>query len=71
MTPKKKKLNIFQKINRFWRETVGELHKVTWPTSSEAWKMTRIVLLVMVVMSLILGLLDLVFSKLINLLVAI
>jgi preprotein translocase subunit SecE len=68
---KKKKLNIFQKIQRFWRETVGELRKVTWPTSAEAWKMTRLVLVVMVVMSLILGLLDLAFSKLINLLVAI
>ena len=70
MAPKKKKLNIIQKIQRFWRETVGELRKVTWPTPTEAWKMTRLVLLVMVVMSLILGLLDLGFSKLINLLVA-
>ena len=70
MTPKKKKLNIIQKIQRYWRETVGELRKVTWPTPTEAWKMTRLVLLVMVVMSLILGLLDLAFSKLINLLVA-
>ena len=70
MTPKKKKLNIIQKLQRFWRETVGELRKVTWPTPTEAWKMTRLVLLVMVVMSLILGLLDLAFSKLINLLVA-
>jgi len=70
VAPKKKKLNIIQKIQRFWRETVGELRKVTWPTPTEAWKMTRLVLLVMVVMSLILGLLDLGFSKLINLLVA-
>ncbi len=68
---KKKKLNIFQKIQRFWRETVGELRKVTWPTSTEAWKMTRLVLVVMAVMSLILGLLDFAFSKLINLLVSI
>ena len=41
MTPKKKKLNIIQKIQRYWRETVGELRKVTWPTPTEAWKMTR------------------------------
>ena len=70
MAPKKKKLNVIQKIQRFWRETVGELRKVTWPTQAEAWKMTRLVLVVMIIMSLILGLLDLGFSKLINLLVA-
>jgi hypothetical protein len=29
---KKKKLSLIQKIQRFWRETVGELRKVTWPT---------------------------------------
>jgi preprotein translocase subunit SecE len=70
VAPKKKKLNVIQKIQRFWRETVGELRKVTWPTQAEAWKMTRLVLVVMIIMSLILGLLDLGFSKLINLLVA-
>ncbi len=72
MSPKKKKkLNFFQKIQRFWRETVGELRKVTWPTPQEAWKMTRLVLIVMVIMALILGVLDFAFSQLISLLVAI
>lgn len=70
MSRKKKKLSIFQKIQRFWRETIGELRKVTWPTPQEAWKMTRLVLIVMVIMSLILGVLDFVFSRLITLLVA-
>ena len=70
MAPKKKKLNIIQKLQRFWRETVGELRKVTWPTPSEAWKMTRLVLVVMIIMALILGVLDFAFSQLITLLVA-
>lgn len=70
MTPKKKKLNIIQKIQRFWRETIGELRKVTWPTPLEAWKMTRLVLVVMVIMAIILGALDFAFSRLITLLVA-
>jgi preprotein translocase subunit SecE len=68
---KKNKLSIFQRIQRFWRETIGELRKVTWPTPREAWKMTRLVLVVMVIMALLLGVLDLVFSRLIALLVAI
>jgi len=70
VAPKKKKLNIIQKLQRFWRETVGELRKVTWPTPSEAWKMTRLVLVVMIIMALILGVLDFAFSQLITLLVA-
>lgn len=67
---KQKKPNIFQKLGRFWRETIGELRKVTWPTPKEAWELTKIVLLVTVIMSLILGVMDYGFSKLIGLLVA-
>jgi preprotein translocase subunit SecE len=63
-----KKPNIFDKIKRFWRETVGELRKVTWPTPEEAWGLTKVVLIVTVIMSLILGLMDFVFQKLIGLL---
>jgi len=67
---KKKKLTFFQNIQRFWRETVGELRKVTWPTPPEAWKMTKLVMLVMVLMAAVLGLLDFLFSQLVSLLVA-
>jgi preprotein translocase subunit SecE len=57
-------------IQRFWRETIGELRKVSWPTWQEAWSLTRIVLLVMVVMSALLGLLDAIFSFLVGRLLA-
>jgi len=67
---KKKKLTIIEKIQRFWRETIGELRKVTWPTREEAWKMTRLVLVVMVIMALVLGVLDLAFSRLVTFLVS-
>lgn len=71
MSPKKKKkLNFLEKIQRFWRETIGELRKVSWPTPPEAWKMTKLVMLVMALMAAILGILDFVFSRLISLLVA-
>ena len=64
------KPNIFQKIKRFWRETVGELRKVTWPTPQEAWALTKLVLIVTVIMAALLGFMDFVFSHLIKLLVA-
>ena len=55
------------RISRWWRETIGELRKVSWPTTPDAWRLTKIVLVVMVLMSLVLGLLDFVFSALIAL----
>ena len=45
-------------LARFWRETVGELRKVTWPTRQEATNLTIIVLIVMAGMSIFLFLVD-------------
>jgi preprotein translocase subunit SecE len=52
-------------IARWWRETVGELRKVTWPTTQEALHLTRVVVVVMVIMSALLGFLDFVFTHVI------
>jgi preprotein translocase subunit SecE len=57
-------------IVRFFRETMGELRKVTWPTTQEALDMTLKVLVVLAVMGMILGLLDFVFSWVITRLLA-
>lgn len=48
---------------RYFRETRGELRKVTWPTRDESQRLTAIVLGVTAVMALFLGLLDLIFSN--------
>jgi preprotein translocase subunit SecE len=45
-------------IVRFYRETVGELRKVAWPTRDDAWNLTLIVLVVLVAMSAFLGAID-------------
>jgi preprotein translocase subunit SecE len=57
-------------IQKFYKETIGELRKVTWPTPQEAWRLTVIVIFTMIGTSIALGLLDWVFSRLIALLVA-
>ena len=57
-------------LARWWRETVGELRKVSWPTVNDARRLTIIVLVVMFTMSALLGILDWLFSRLISLLVA-
>ena len=61
---KEKKPGRFQ---RWWRETIGELHKVTWPTPQEALRLTKIVLYVMAGMAVLLGILDFFFSRFITL----
>lgn len=56
-------------VQRYYRETVGELRKVAWPTRREATNLTLIVVVVIVAMVLILGSLDLFFSWLLTLIV--
>ena len=63
------KPNFFQSIKRWFKETAGELRKVSWPTREEALALTRIVLIVTIIMSAILGVLDFIFARLVGLLV--
>jgi len=51
----KKKENAIQ---RYFRETSGELRKVSWPTWPEARRLTGLVLLVMVTVGVLLSLVD-------------
>ena len=51
------------RITRWWRSTIGELRKVSWPTTQEAWRLTKVVLLVVFSMAMVLGLLDFLFSR--------
>jgi len=50
-------------LQRFYRETMGELRKVSWPTRREALSLTRVVVIVMVVMAAVLGTLDFFFFR--------
>lgn len=55
---------------RYFRETRGELRKVTWPTRDEAWRLTLIVLAVTAAMAVFLGVvLDTTFSNAVEFLV--
>jgi preprotein translocase subunit SecE len=52
----KKEIKKQNAVQRFVRETIGELKKVTWPTSREAWQLTQVVLAVLLIMAVFLGL---------------
>lgn len=56
-------------VVRYYRETVGELRKVVWPTRQEAFNLTGIVLVVITVMALILGGFDYLFAELFKILI--
>jgi preprotein translocase subunit SecE len=56
------------RIQVYFRETIGELRKVNWPTWNEAKNLTIVVLIVMVAMGLFLGTLDFIFTQLFALL---
>jgi preprotein translocase SecE subunit len=66
------KPNVFQRfaqwIRQIYQETVGELRKVNWPSRREAINLTRIVLIVLAIMTAILGTLDLLYATVFKLL---
>jgi len=53
-------------VTRYFRQTRGEVRKVTWPTRQESQRLTAIVLGVTAVMALFLGVLDYLFSNLVQ-----
>ena len=57
------------RIVRFYRETRAELRKVVWPSRQEATRLSLIVVSVTLAMSVFLGIVDWVFSRLIGLIV--
>ena len=63
----KKKENAIQ---RYFRETSGELRKVSWPTWPEALRLTRLVLLVMLIVGVLLSLVDYFAGELLKLILA-
>ena len=58
------------RIVRYFKDTRGELRKVTWPTRRQATNLSLIVLAVTVVMAIFLGAVDLLFATIIRLIVS-
>lgn len=61
---------IVTRIVEYFKDTRGELRKVTWPTREQATKLTLIVLAVTGVMALFLGALDYIFATLVRLIIS-
>ena len=52
-----------KRIIQFWKECMGELRKVVWPSRSEAIASVKVVLVSTIVIALLLGLLDMAFTE--------
>jgi preprotein translocase subunit SecE len=63
---KSKRENVIQ---RFVRETMGELRRVSWPTWPEARNLTVVVIIVLLVMAIFLWLIDLSATRILSLVV--
>ena len=69
MAGKAEKSQRENKIQRFFRETTGELRRVSWPTWLEARNLTVVVIIVLVTMAIFLWLVDLSATELLSLVV--
>lgn len=48
----------------FLHEVIAELKKTTWPTLEEAWRLTVVVLAVILILAIYIGLIDFVLTQL-------
>ena len=71
MAAKKKTGKKQNAIQRFVRETAGELRKVSWPSREEAWHLTVIVIITMLIVGLLLSGVSGIASRLMNLMLGI
>ena len=51
-------------VGQFFREVLVELRKTTWPTPKEAWRLTSVVLGVILIVAVYIGTIDFVLSTL-------
>ncbi len=68
---KKQKKSFWEKVKKFWRDYKSEFNKIVWPTRKQTIRSTAVVLIALVVCAVVIGLLDLAFSKGLNTLVSI
>ena len=59
--------NIFNKINNFIKEAIAELKKVIWPSRKELKNSTIVVVFTIIIASVFIGLIDIVFTKILTL----
>lgn len=57
----------FEKITRFFHDVVNEMKSVTWPTKADLKEGTTVVIVISAIVAMFLSLVDLGFSKIVEL----
>ena len=61
-----KVIQLFQKVINFIREARAELKKVTWPNRKQLMSSTIVVMITIIMVAIFLGVVDLVFSRIVT-----
>ncbi|MBP8718672.1 MAG: preprotein translocase subunit SecE [Candidatus Atribacteria bacterium] len=61
-----KVIQLFQKVINFIREARAELKKVTWPNRKQLISSTIVVMITIIMVAIFLGVVDLVFSRIVT-----
>lgn len=67
--PAKDEGNIFDRSVQFLREVKNEIKRVTWPTRKQTIQSTGVVLILVIIVSVFLGLVDMVLARLVRLVI--
>ena len=62
-----KKPSFFQRIGRSWKDMVGEMKKIVWPTKSQVIHNTIVVIIAVIISSVFISLIDYAFGLLVRL----
>ena len=60
---------MIQKVNKYFNETLQELHKVAWPSKQELIGSTIVVVVMSILVAAFIGVVDQVLNRLVNLLI--
>ncbi len=66
MSENAKKVGLFGKIIKYFKEVKGEAKKVIWPTWAQTVNNTAIVIAVIVIVAVFLGIVDVIFGGLVR-----
>lgn len=62
-----KKPSVFQKLGRSWKDMIGELKKIVWPSKKQVINNTGVVIVAVIISSLCVSLIDYAFGLLVRL----
>jgi preprotein translocase subunit SecE len=62
---------MFNKVKKFFIDAYQEMHKVAWPSKQELTGSTIVVVVMSVIVSIFIGIVDLILNKLVNLLMTV